>query len=155
MTSSWFFLSTLNYDARPTTHQISMCVYTVANFTSAYRVLNRCGYVTCRHNPTISFKALEKREICVTNNKHWNLCSVWTLRVIKAADWRATAPTEGWSTPCVRRPRCQVYPVPQGAGGTIQGNPPPHSPATTPMPFNGTALTLWRLTTPIVVVPHR
>ena len=27
MTSSWFFLSTLNYDARSTTHQIYCCVF--------------------------------------------------------------------------------------------------------------------------------
>ena len=27
MTSSWFFLSTLNYDARSTTHQIYLTVY--------------------------------------------------------------------------------------------------------------------------------
>jgi len=27
VTSSWFFLSTLNYDARSTTHQISVFIY--------------------------------------------------------------------------------------------------------------------------------
>ena len=34
MTSSWFFLSTLNYDARSTTHQI--CLLTVSYTTSRW-----------------------------------------------------------------------------------------------------------------------
>jgi len=35
VTSSWFFLSTLNYDTRPTTHQIRLCVRSLQNYVVA------------------------------------------------------------------------------------------------------------------------
>ena len=39
MTSSWFFLSTLNYDARSTTHQIYRCVHTIMSKTNLSNAL--------------------------------------------------------------------------------------------------------------------
>ena len=39
MTSSWFFLSTLNYDARSTTHHSSIRVGTVLSGTKRYRLM--------------------------------------------------------------------------------------------------------------------
>ena len=52
MTSSWFFLSTLNYDARSTTHQIYTFLFTV--FSTKiwdrldYNKITRCSYI-CWH----------------------------------------------------------------------------------------------------------
>jgi len=48
VTSSWFFLSTLNYDARSTTHQINIFLTNISNFiiTGAVLVNNTPGFVT-------------------------------------------------------------------------------------------------------------
>ena len=63
MTSSWFFLSTLNYDARSTTHQIYdkiltflyelYSVYTLHKFYILQLSLN-CKYVTVKIEKTIT-----------------------------------------------------------------------------------------------------
>jgi len=42
VTSSWFFLSTLNYDARSTTHQICSEIVLTSDATSCTVVIYRC-----------------------------------------------------------------------------------------------------------------
>jgi len=50
VTSSWFFLSTLNYDARSTTHQIICCVHnSLPAFITLFSLYNS------QHSGVISF----------------------------------------------------------------------------------------------------
>ena len=60
MTSSWFFLSTLNYDARSTTHQIQE------------KIVRQVGYLQGSYQDARSTKHKKTHVTFITNNSRQN-----------------------------------------------------------------------------------
>ena len=57
MTSSWFFLSALNYDARSTTHQMQIFIY-------CYITLHVSGVHCAHHQEYMKLVAASRTDLC-------------------------------------------------------------------------------------------
>ena len=106
MTSSWFFLSTLNYDARSTTHQI----YNVKRWRSGHYE----NYPELSTLPTVA-----KKKICVmvwSPSVDVNCISVWNPSAVAIAE-----ETKRW-----RGPGLQPRTVAGNGAGLLHGTTPFH-----------------------------